>query len=747
MPANEKPSGTVVGASQVTSATSDDPVIEALQSWSSQLQVQRWRGLLWVTGESGDCYRRARAIWEGIRWTVPIWVSAVAPAWMADDEHWLSPEKARTRLGGECDLVVMDAVGTNDGFDPEAFGILSGAITAGGLLVLLTPVDWGCRPDADYRRLAEYPYEPSQLSAHYLRRLSRHLTHADDIAHWPVLEALSLPPLKTSHSPATTCHDPDCLTSDQALAVKRLTRLRRRRPLVITADRGRGKTAALGIACARLLMAGERDIWVTAPRSSAVEALFERLKVLCPEGERQRHCFTLMDGDRAHRVRFAAPDALTALDEDEEAPGGRGSILLVDEAAAIPAPLLGYWLVVFPRIAFATTVHGYEGAGRGFALRFRDRLDQLTPEWRGCHMAEPVRWASGDPLESVTSRLLMLDAEPSETVVSAGPTPVRWSPAMLASDEIRLRALFGLLVQAHYRTQPSDLRRLLDGPGVSLAGKEVARSPVAVVVTVDEGGFDRSLADQVALGFRRPQGHLLAQSLAAHAGSRQALTSRVRRIWRIAVHESYRRHGWGAQLLSGEVNRASDDEIDLLGASFGADPGLMAFWRHQGFRAVRVGLTREAASGEHALMVVRGTSAAGKELANALANRFQALLPALLAFELRRLDPLVGAAILSEGDGQTLSADAWRDAEDVISGNREPGLARPALQALTRLGLRQGAPLNDDAWLLVAVLFQGRDPAWLARRLSLSGGKQVRQRLKEALARWRRGLDEGWASG
>ena len=31
-----------------------------------------------------------------------------------------------------------------------------------------------------------------------------------------------------------------------------------------------------------------------------------------------------------------------------------------------------------------------------------------------------------------------------------------------------LEKLFGLLVQSHYRTTPSDLRQLLDGPGTSL---------------------------------------------------------------------------------------------------------------------------------------------------------------------------------------------------------------------------------------------------------------------------------------
>lgn len=248
--------------------------------------------------------------------TAPLWVGPEPPEGIAA-EAWLPAAKARTRLGGEHDLIVFDALSPGAGFDPDAFGALSGTLRAGGLLVLLTPGDWGARPDADYARLAAHPHAPEALSAHYLARLARLLEASPRTIRWPASGAPTLPDWPEAPPSGLVSEaapdDPDCLTADQAEAVARLVKLRRRRPLVLTADRGRGKTAALGIACARLLAKAEQDgaeieILVTAPRPSAVAGLFERLAALRPEVRRQGNRFEDVGG----RVTFLAPDELSA---------------------------------------------------------------------------------------------------------------------------------------------------------------------------------------------------------------------------------------------------------------------------------------------------------------------------------------------------------------------------------------------------------------------------------------------------
>lgn len=700
------------------------------------LARRRWRGLIWLTGEAPACRAAALALWQAGAWRAPLWVAPEAPPGLADGER-LAPGRARTRLGGEQDLLVVDAVSEGAGFDPDAFGALAGTLRAGGLLVLMTPPDWGARPDADYARLAEHPFLPERLTARYLARLARLLGDAPEVIRWPAGGMPSLPPLPPPESQAQAAGPvnddrvaPDCLTADQAEAVARLMGQRRRRPLVITADRGRGKSAALGIACARLLAAGEREVLVTAPRPSAVESLFERLVALCPEGQRLGTQFCLAE----RRVCFVAPDELTRRARLGEV-GGAGARLLVDEAAAIPAALLGEWLGAFPRIAFATTLHGYEGSGRGFAVRFLPRLTREAPGWQGVHLGEPIRWAADDPLERLINRLLLLDAEP----VAAPPkVEAVWQPVMpaaLAEDESLLRSLFGLLVQAHYRTTPSDLRRLLDGPGAGIGALMAGRSTLGVVLTGDEGGFDAELAERVARGERRPRGHLMAQSLAAHAGSREALTAKLRRVVRIAVAEPQRRAGLGRRLIEAEAERSGREGIDLLGSSFGAEPGLLAFWRSLGFVTLRLGLTRETATGEHAVMVARPLTERGEALVAGLAARFQRALPGLLAFELCELDADVAAALLAEGAGPAPGADDRRDAEDVAFAQREPALARPALQALVRHALARGVPAGDASLcLLVAWGFQGASAERLAARLGVSGRREVTTRLRQATA-------------
>ncbi|WP_110685906.1 GNAT family N-acetyltransferase [Salinicola aestuarinus] len=698
------------------------PLGEWLADWRAELAARRQRGIVWIAADAP--LPRAQALLAASDWASPLWIGAASQA-PTQSITCLAPGRARSRLGQEHDLIVFDATGQS-GFDPDAFGAISGTLVAGGCLVLLTPAAWaepnatGWYGDADYRRLAHWPVEAGEIEARYLARLARWLGAFDALVTWPADAALpgvpascsvpSVADLASADSDAEDApshaefnddelNDPDCLSADQAAAVGRLTRLRRRRPLVLIADRGRGKSAALGIAAARRLMAGERRLWIAASSEAAVAPLFERLVALLPTGQRVPGGFTLtLKGTESHerecRVEWLAPERVASALDDPEIDRRSPPTLFVDEAASIPAARLADWLARFPRIAFATTVHGYEGTGRGFEVRLRDTLDRLTPDWRRLRLTTPIRWAADDPLERLTRELLCLDAEIDDrpfaraeaSGVALDGLTLDWltldwlDRTALAHDEAALREAFGLLVQAHYRTTPADLRQLLDGPGVRLLAARCEGRLAGLCVVQAEGGFDAALAGAIQRGERRPRGHLLAQSLAMHAGHAEAATRQWWRIMRIAVHPGCRRRGIGQTLIEAVAGAAVGQGIDHLGVSFGAEPGLMRFWRDRGFTSLRAGLTREAASGEPALMMGRGLAPlAVAEIATWAAD-FQTLLADLLVGELSDIEPEVAAGWLHEGQRPAWPAALTARLEAFAAGGGELALIRPWLR-------------------------------------------------------------------
>ncbi|WP_239495383.1 tRNA(Met) cytidine acetyltransferase TmcA [Salinicola halophilus] len=743
-----------------------DRLADWLPAWRTELAARRRRGIVWIAAD--DPLPRAQALMAASDWASPLWIGAVSQA-PTQSITCLAPGRARSRLGQEHDLVVFDATGQS-GFDPDAFGAISGTLVAGGCLVLLTPAAWAAPSagdwlgDADYRRLAHWPLEAGEIEARYLARLARRLGAFEALVTWPADAArpsLPAPPGAEwasagsdredapSHADIDDVDDADCLSADQAAAVGRLTRLRRRRPLVLIADRGRGKSAALGIAAARRLMAGERRLWIAASSEAAVAPLFERLGALLPTGQRVPGGFTLtLKGTESHerecRIEWLAPERVASALDDPDIDRRSPPTLFVDEAASIPAARLADWLVRFPRIAFATTVHGYEGTGRGFEVRLRDTLDRLTPDWRRLRLTTPIRWAADDPLERLTRELLCLDAEIDESPFAGAESreldglTLNWltldwlDRTALAHDEAALREAFGLLVQAHYRTTPADLRQLLDGPGVRLLAARCEGRLAGLCVVQAEGGFDAALAGAIQRGERRPRGHLLAQSLAMHAGHAEAATRRWWRIMRIAVHPGCRRRGIGQTLIEAVADAAVGQGIDHLGVSFGAEPGLMRFWRDRGFTSLRAGLTREAASGEPALMMGRGLAPqAVAEIATWAAD-FQTLLADLLAGELNDIEPEVAAGWLHEGQRPAWPAALTARLEAFAAGGGELALIRPWLrqawlcwwrqQPITALPDGLGAPTpaagsTDEpfervpAAAAVAALFQHRDMA------------------------------------
>jgi tRNA(Met) cytidine acetyltransferase len=479
-------------------------------------------------------------------------------------------KKAHTLLGQECDALVFDA---HSGFDVNAFAAVSGTLRGGGTLFLLTPPldEWAAFPDPDYRRFIPYPYQPEQVNGRFLRRFVRMLSRRSDFS----------PTIPTFNEKAVG------LKPDLQQAVIQ-TILQSDVPVVLTADRGRGKSAALGMAASQLLALGKR-VLLTAPSRATVVSVFKHAE--------------------NPPVFFAPDDLLQTLPE--------GDVLLVDEAAAIPVPLLLKMLEHYPRCVFSTTLHGYEGSGRGFVLRFQKQLDTLIPGWQAVRLHQPIRWAENDPLEQFINQTLLLDADlapftPCGGRVGDGGYGTEYRQLdryELAADEPLLRQLFGLLITAHYQTRPSDLRQMLDAPDISIHILEQHGVIVAVALLSREGGLDAELTAAIHAGTRRPHGHPVPQTLTFHAKIPRAAELICERVMRIAVHPDRQNHGLGTHLLQHLLGFATRSGADYVGVSYAMTPALLRFWERAGFVLARVGFRKDTASGSRSVVQVKALSA------------------------------------------------------------------------------------------------------------------------------------------
>ncbi|MFA9417602.1 tRNA(Met) cytidine acetyltransferase TmcA [Natrinema sp. HArc-T2] len=586
----------------------------------------------------------------------------------------LRQANASDLLGTTRDVIAVDA---HDELRPNALGKVVGAVDGGGLLVLLTPplASWPDRRDEFATSLAVPPFVVDDVTGRFKRRLVETLqTHrgiaivdlendsvdADGLIDPAPRMPMEPPTPPADHRfPAATYEA--CLTADQVAAVAAFESLAEcEQAVVLEADRGRGKSSAAGLAAGAYAAAGE-DVLVTAPAARNAAELFERANELVEAlgtdaTVEPRRIETTAGGSVRFREPAAAVHALEAAD-----------IVVVDEAAALPVATLES-LLAADRVAFATTIHGYEGAGRGFSVRFRDRLAESDHDVTDCQLVEPIRYAAGDPVEVWAFRALLLDARPPVDSLVADATPEtvdyrRLEPDELLADERLLREAFGLLVLAHYRTEPADLARLLDAPNLEARALVHDGHVVSVALLAREGDLSPETRSMMYEG-GRVRGNMLPDVLTSQLRDEAAAEPAGLRVVRIATHHAARSRGLGSRLLE-RVREEYAPSVDWLGTGFGATPGLLAFWRENGYRAIHISTTRNDASGEYSALMLAPTSDEGRELHDRHADWFARRFAALCSDALDDLEPDVARAVLrsvAEGAGPPLSVTdhEWR---------------------------------------------------------------------------------------
>lgn len=387
-----------------------------------------------------------------------------------------------------------------------------------------------------------------------------------------------------------------CQTMDQAKTVLSLMQTVMEKRLdstcVVTAGRGRGKSAALGMTVAGAVAQGYSNIMCTAPSPENVQTLFEfAIRGLKELGYRERtdfealqgvseefaKCFIRINVFREHRqtVQFVSAT--------DTAKFAQAEVVVIDEAAALPLTLvkkiLGPYLVIL-----SSTVSGYEGTGRSLSMKLVADMRRSSSgsgsgvsdarQLREMTMADPIRYGPNDPVERWLNKLLCLDATMDKTQLTSSPHPSTCELFYVNRDalfsyhplaEELLQRIQSLLVAAHYKNQPNDLQLLSDAPGHHLfvlcaETVEASSSSPSSMMTIpdiycvihacEEGQVSaQSIKSHLSHGLR-PSGDLIPYTLSQYYLEEGFAKLAGLRIVRIATNPALPRAGYGSRALS-----------------------------------------------------------------------------------------------------------------------------------------------------------------------------------------------------
>ncbi|CAH2325808.1 RNA cytidine acetyltransferase [Pelobates cultripes] len=392
----------------------------------------------------------------------------------------------------------------------------------------------------------------------------------------------------------------NCKTLDQAKAllkfIEAVSEKTLRSTVAMTAARGRGKSAALGLAIAGAVAFGYSNIFVTSPSPDNLHTLFEFIfkgfdalqyqehldyeiiQSLNPEFEK---AVVRVNVFKEHRqtIQYIHPADAVKL--------GQAELVVIDEAAAIPLPLVKS--LMGPYLVFmASTINGYEGTGRSLSLKLIQQLRQQSADSqvvvsaenksstsnrlasaRTLHevsLQESIRYAPGDPVEKWLNDLLCLDCLNITRIISGCPLPETCDLYYVNRDtlfcyhkasESFLQRLMALYVASHYKNSPNDLQMLSDAPAHHLfcllppvpATQNSLPEVLAVVQVCLEGEISRqSVMNSLSRG-KKASGDLIPWTVSEQFQDPDFGSLSGGRVVRIAVHPDYQGMGYGSRAL------------------------------------------------------------------------------------------------------------------------------------------------------------------------------------------------------
>ena len=453
----------------------------------------------------------------------------------------------------------------------------------------------------------------------------------------------------------------------------------------ITASRGRGKSAALGLALAFAVAKGYSNIFVTSPAPSNVATLFAFiLKGFDALKFNEEIDYEVISNNQKEIIRINVHkthrQTICYIPPQDYDKLGQCEILAIDEAAAIPLPIVKKLMGPYT-VLLSSTVNGYEGTGRALSLKllseFRRNRDDRFSE---IEMSAPIRYAANDPIEKWLTQLLCLNAEPAKP--DSLPAPDKCTLAGINRNmlfggsplcETILNSLVGLSVASHYKNEPDDLILMSDAPNHRLFAllppldnqEKAIKNIICYVQVAIEGKIGEMEGDDATNRGKRPDGNLIPWTLRRKFCDREITMKTGLRIVRIAVHPDMQGKGYGSaaikQLISfyntpcdpeakdvdkGPVfawlnNNLKHEDINWFGVSFGLTQSLFNFWRKLGFRPVYIAQPTNSATGEHSAIVLRSATDEDNAWIDHYCNEWRMRFGRLLGFEFRDFPPML----------------------------------------------------------------------------------------------------------
>ncbi|XP_031549437.1 RNA cytidine acetyltransferase-like [Actinia tenebrosa] len=387
-----------------------------------------------------------------------------------------------------------------------------------------------------------------------------------------------------------------CKTLDQAKAllkfIEAISEKTLRTTVSLTAARGRGKSAALGLALASAIAFGYSNLFVTSPSPENLHTLFEFVFKGFDALDYQEHIdYELVQSTnpefnkavvrvnifREHRqtIQYIHPSDAQKL--------GQAELVCIDEAAAIPLPLvkslLGPYLVFM-----SSTINGYEGTGRSLSLKLINQLRQqsvqqgitatksdstTTPMGRVLHevaLNESIRYAAGDEVEKWLNSLLCLDATLAPCISAGCPVPDSCELYYVNRDtlfsyhrasEVFLQRLMALYVASHYKNTPNDLQLLSDAPAHHIfcllgpvdPSTKTLPEVYCVLQVALEGEISKSTIMNSLSRGKRASGDLIPWTVSQQFNDHEFASLSGGRVVRIATHPDFQGMGYGKRAL------------------------------------------------------------------------------------------------------------------------------------------------------------------------------------------------------